>query len=412
MAQSRQNHGDLGASFSFKRGEIDRGDLAKFVPTISRQLASRISAIKPAVKSALDADSEVFRGPVSEQFKMLIEEPLSKLQKIQAAPSSLVVIIDALDECNDDEDIRLLIRLLSDLCSTISFYVRVFVTSRPELPVRLGFGAINQDNNHQDLELHQIPPPIIKLDISVFLHHEFAKIREYFNLVEAEELKLAKFWPSKAEIMKLTLAASPLFISAATICRFVSDSYLGSPRGLLRKALETTSDVHSSRLSGFYSLVLEQQTTNRSEQERNDIIESFRLIIGSIITLAIPLSQRALALLLGVDVGAVDARLRVLHSVLDVPDDLDLPVKVSSIISRFSGYRKERVLGQRRTYARKLGQTLLACHGSGFERKHLLPPISRYISAPGRQANRQELHIITSRVRLSLLGASPNCSEA
>lgn len=328
MAQSRHNHGDLGATFFFKRGEIDRGSLTKFVPTISRQLASRIEAVKSAVKSAVDVDHAIIGKSVGEQFKRLVVEPLSKFQTSTTSPSSLVIVIDALDECNGDENIRLLILLLSGVCSTLSLRVRIFVTSRPELPVRLGFGEINHHNNHQDLELHQISPPTIMLDISIFIRHEFAKIREDFNLTAVEDLKLKANWPDNADLTKLAIAASPLFISAATICRFVSDSWLGSPRELLRRALQATGDVHNSRLAGFYSLVLEQQTANRSENEKNSIIESFRLVVGSIITLATPLSQRTLAFLLGVGIGAVDARLRVLHSVLDVPEDLDLAVRL------------------------------------------------------------------------------------
>src|SRR6478735_2455317 len=38
VAWSRSKQGDLGASFFFKRGEVDRGNLAKFVPTVARRL--------------------------------------------------------------------------------------------------------------------------------------------------------------------------------------------------------------------------------------------------------------------------------------------------------------------------------------------------------------------------------------
>ncbi|KAJ5622611.1 hypothetical protein N7528_005843 [Penicillium herquei] len=328
VAQRRHDEGDLGANFFFKRGEDDRGNLVKFVPTIARQLASRIPAFNYALKGSLDANPEIMSRSISEQFKRLVQEPLSKVQTEEITPSPLVIVIDALDECKNDGDIRLLIHLLSDICSTKSFYLRVFVTSRFEPPVRLGFHDIMDENNHQDLVLHRISPSIVELDISVFFRHEFAKIREDFNLMAADELKLTPNWPSQTELEKLTITSFPLFISAATICRFVSDWHLGGPRELLQKALETTRDVHTSRLSGFYSLVLEQQTINRSESEKSDIMESFCLVVGSIITLANPLSKRALAKLLSVNVGAVVARLNVLQSVLDVPEDLDLPIRL------------------------------------------------------------------------------------
>jgi hypothetical protein len=77
-----------------------------------------------------------------------------------------------------------------------------------------------------------------------------------------------------------------------------------------------------------YSPVLEQQVVNRSGRERRDIIESFRLIVGTIITLASPLSVRALALLLHVHIDEVTTKLRMLHSVLEVPESLDSPVRL------------------------------------------------------------------------------------
>ncbi|EXM12425.1 hypothetical protein FOTG_19074 [Fusarium oxysporum f. sp. vasinfectum 25433] len=55
IAQMRHKRGDLGASFFFKRGEADRGSLAKFVPTIARQLVWSIPEVAPFIKSAVDA---------------------------------------------------------------------------------------------------------------------------------------------------------------------------------------------------------------------------------------------------------------------------------------------------------------------------------------------------------------------
>ncbi|KAM0294477.1 hypothetical protein ACHAPM_011216 [Fusarium culmorum] len=326
VARRRHERGDLGASFFFKRGETDRGSLAKFVPTLARQLASRIPGVASVIKSAIDADPEIIGRTVREQFIKLVREPVSKVAAMQTTPSSAVIVIDALDECESDADIRLLLDLLSTVRSTDSLQARVLVTSRPELPVRLGFRSI--DGAYEDLELHRISQSIIELDISIFLRHEFATIRDSFNEVVEEELKLPVHWPGEADLMKLTIAASPLFISAATICRFVNDSCLGSPDELLQRLLEVTGSSHISKLGMTYLPVLEQQVINRPGRERRDVIESFRLIVGTIITLARPLSIRALALLLDVHVSKVATRLSMLHSVLEVPESLDSPVRL------------------------------------------------------------------------------------
>ncbi|KAH7168464.1 hypothetical protein DER46DRAFT_217905 [Fusarium sp. MPI-SDFR-AT-0072] len=326
VARSRCKQGDLGASFFFKRGEVDRGNLSKFVSTVARRLAWSTPVVAPFIKSAVNADPAITDKAVREQFEKLVREPLSKATVKLLSRPSVVIVVDALDECEKDADIKLLLELFSTLCFAGPLRVRVLVTSRPELPIRLGFSSIG--NTHQDLILHKIPLPIIEHDISVFLHHEFANIRNSFNKDAVEELKLPVDWPGEAKLEELTRAAVPLFIFAATLCRFISDPYLGSPDELLQSVLDVAGTGQGSKLDMTYSPVLRQQVLNRSGSERLDIIESFRLIVGSIVTLANPLSMRALALLLDVHVSKVTTRLSALHSVLDIPQTVDAPVRL------------------------------------------------------------------------------------
>ncbi|EWZ77345.1 hypothetical protein FOWG_18235 [Fusarium oxysporum f. sp. lycopersici MN25] len=326
VARSRTKQGDLGASFFFKRGETDRGNLAKFVPTVARRLAWSIPGVAPLIKNAVDADPAIVDKAVREQFEKLVREPLSKAAATPSSRPSVVIVVDALDECESDADIKLLLELFSNVHLAGSLRVRVLITSRPELPVRLSFSSI--DGTYRDLILHKIPQSVIEQDIAIFLRHELANIRNSFNEVAEEELKLPVHWPGKSNLEKLTRAAVPLFIFAATLCRFVNDSCLGNPDELLQSVLHLTGNGHASKLDMTYSPVLKQQVINRSGRERCEIVQSFRLVVGTIITLASPLSMRALALLLDVHVNKVTTRLRVLHSVLEVPERLDSPVRL------------------------------------------------------------------------------------
>ncbi|KLP02857.1 Uncharacterized protein LW94_3370 [Fusarium fujikuroi] len=326
VAQMRHKNGDLGASFFFKRGEADRGSLSKFVPTLARQLAWSTLGAATFIKSAVEADPAIADKAVRDQFERLVREPLSRATSASLSRPSVVIVVDALDECEKDADIKLLLELFSSLRFVDSLRVRVLITSRPELAIRLGFFFI--EGTYKDLILQEIPHSIIEHDISVFLRHELASIRNNFNKGAVDELKLSVHWPGESNLKKLTRAAMPLFIYAATICRFVNDSYLGSPDELLQSVLHRTGNNRASKLDMTYSPVLMQQVVNRSGRERCDIIESFRLIVGTIITLASPLPMHALALLLNVHVNRVATRLRVLHSVLEVPESLDLPVRL------------------------------------------------------------------------------------
>ncbi|KAL5596374.1 hypothetical protein FOVSG1_010063 [Fusarium oxysporum f. sp. vasinfectum] len=325
IAHARSKRGDLGASFFLKRGEIDRGNLNKLMSTLAYQLALSIPGATPFIKKALDANPAIVGKSVKEQFEKLIQEPLSEAAVMTTVPSSVVMVIDALDECDQEADIRSLINILSQ-AKTVRPPLQVFLTSRPELPIRLGFSEVQ--GSYQDLVLHEIPAQIVEHDIVIFLDDEFKKIRHDFNLTVCDERKLPPDWPGCATVQTLAQMAVPLFIFAATVCRFVKGRKCDSPRTQLRKVLDYKSKGHISQLDRTYGPVLRSLTTGVSKNDNKQIIEDFRMIVGSIVILANPLSVLALSQLLEVDPEVVDNRLDTLHSVLGIPPTRKAPVRL------------------------------------------------------------------------------------
>ncbi|KAJ4264710.1 hypothetical protein NW764_015795 [Fusarium oxysporum] len=324
VARKRFETGDLGASFFFKRGETDRGSLAKFVPTLARQLAASVPAFAPHINNAIEADSAIIGEAVREQFHKLILGPLSKIPQTSWNASSLVIVIDALDECGRDADISLLVDLLSHAQTPQLPRLRIFVTSRLEVATRLGFCGV--DGTYQDLALHGIPAPIIKHDISTFLRHELGKIRDNFNLSVEQERKLPSNWPGEPTLQTLVEMAIPLFSFAATICRFINDCRHSNPNKQLGKVLSGKS--HDSKLDMIYASILNHQLDGVSEDIKEQILEEFRLVVGTIVTLASPLSASALSKMLDISIETVNARLDMLHPVLDVPPKRESPVRL------------------------------------------------------------------------------------
>ena len=102
---------------------------------------------------------------LGEQFEKLLFDPLIGIEQGEERMTR-VIVIDALDECDseDDKDIRVILRLLPQVQKSTSVQLRFLLTSRPELPIRLGFTEIM--DAHQDLVLHEIPRPVIERDIS------------------------------------------------------------------------------------------------------------------------------------------------------------------------------------------------------------------------------------------------------
>ncbi|KAF4957239.1 hypothetical protein FGADI_3304 [Fusarium gaditjirri] len=327
IARSLSEAGRLGASFFFKRGETNRGSISKFVTTIARQLATNQSAIEPYIHEAVLQEPTITSKAIRNQFERLIVEPLTRCSNNSHKDTPISIIVDALDECESDADIHLIINLFSGTRGLRHPRPRIFVTSRPDLPVRLGFKDV--EGTYQDLILHEIPSQVIENDIAIFLQHETELIKACWDTSVPERRRLPINWPDSDCIRLLTKRATPLFIFAATVCRFIADRRHGDPEEQLQRFLENLDEDTSSRMDLTYKPVLSQLLgSNCSKRKKELIISEFRRVVGTIINLASPLSPSALSRLLNIDQKIIDTRLDLLHSVLSVPDSSEAPIRM------------------------------------------------------------------------------------
>ncbi|KAG7403030.1 Vegetative incompatibility protein HET-E-1 [Fusarium oxysporum f. sp. rapae] len=122
--------------------------------------------------------------------------------------------------------------------------------------------------------------------------------------------------------------AVPLFIFAATVCRFVGDYRRRNPRTRLQTVLDHGHRSHGSQLEQTYAPILCSQITELPKGGREEVIKDFKVIVGSIVTLASPLSVTALSRLIDILPDTVDERLDALHSVLSIPLERTMPVRL------------------------------------------------------------------------------------
>ncbi|KAL6904116.1 WD40 repeat-like protein [Trichoderma evansii] len=323
VAQLSSNNDVLGASFFFKRGEGNRGRATFLFTTIAAQLVRRLPSIAPHIREVLVTDPFIHEKPLNDQFQRLIIDPLRKNPRCWGP--NLLIVIDALDECGSEDDMRTLISVFSKAQNTISPRVKFFLTSRPELPIRLGFEKIG--GKYDNLLLATVPATTIARDIELFMQDKLHTIKTDYNMSVSEHRKIASDWPGKDVLQKLVATAIPLFIAAATICRFLSDRRLGSPHNQLNKLLEYQT-IKISGLDMTYFPVLDRLIAGLSPSKRQEVLDSFRYLIGSIIVLAQPLSIRSLSHILSVSTDIIEDQLDLLHSVLSIPTDLDTPVRL------------------------------------------------------------------------------------
>ena len=249
----------------------------------------------------------------------------------------LVLVIDALDECDDDKHIGAILRLLADAKDLENVRLRVFVTSRPETPIRLGFRYM-PGILHRDLVLHDISRTIVDRDILIFFKHRLSEIRKAFD-------DLGDEWPGEQTINLLVSRAHGLFIYASTVCSFIEEGgenwhpdellplVLGDDSSLMSQpplgGMATTHRSPTEELDQIYQQILNHSfKTVQDERDKHQLFQTFRQVVGAIAILFEPLSTTALAKLLEVEKEIVNRRIRHLRSILDVQENQESPIRL------------------------------------------------------------------------------------
>jgi hypothetical protein len=315
--------GEIAASFFFSRSGGDDGYLRKaerFVSTIAVQLANNIQPLKRTICDAVSAQSDITNRALREQWRHLVLGPL--LQLTGNSQSRYIIVVDALDECEDENSIRAILQLLAESRLLEKVRLRVFLTSRPEVPIRNGFIQM-PDAEHQDFVLHNISSAIVNDDIRIFLEHNLKLV--------AQERSLATGWPGQQTIMQLVHNASGLFIWAATACRFISEGKMFAAKrlGMILKQSSTAINAPEKHLNKIYIMVLRQCISpDYSVDEVEELLSVLKTILGGIVTLLSPLSTQSLSKLLNKAQNDVDQTLYELHAILSIPEDPSLPIRL------------------------------------------------------------------------------------
>jgi hypothetical protein len=151
----------------------------------------------------------------------------------------------------------------------------------------------------------------------LFLKHKLKKIEK--------DRSLPQGWPGDVHVETLVKMSVPLFIFAATVCRVFEDRDL-DPVKSLTEILEYQSE--ESKLDGTYLPVLERLFANHGERRKRELVKEFHEVVGTIIILQSPLSIISLSKILDVSKELIYARLSRLHSVLNIPDNEAMSVRL------------------------------------------------------------------------------------
>jgi len=307
--------GLLGSSFFCSRDFKDRSDLHFIFPTLAFQLAHKYPRFRSILVPLLQSNPDIVHESLYSQMWKLIVKPL------KSADVSAVIVIDALDECTDDEPQSAILSVMGRLVEEIP-KVKFFITGRPEPRIKTGFRLPLLRSLTNIFVLHDVQPSLINNDIRLFLKHEFSELAQRRRLGE---------WVGDEDIDLLCRRVAGLFVYAVATVKFL-DSNTHLPKQRLHVILslpECTAPEGKTRinpkttLDSLYASILQ---TAFSEEDP-EVDSKVRSTIGAVILVVNPLPPSGIAELIGLQTEEVILFLTLVQSLLTVDEDFTQPVK-------------------------------------------------------------------------------------
>ncbi|KZT54194.1 WD40 repeat-like protein [Calocera cornea HHB12733] len=259
----------LGSMFCFRRTEATRTPESLF-RNIARDLCDGWPAFRDALTKSIDGKtSRCSTNDLELQFSSFLLGPA----RLLAVSGTIVVIIDALDECGTIADRQKLLEILSHRVQQLPSTFRFLITARAEPDIEESFlgSTISTIVKH-------MPTPEkdkqLQSDILEYIRHTLSAPggRLPFGLPEDACGTLA----SKAE---------GLFQWAYVACEYLKVPRIGSTTQRRYKQLEAGKD---SRLDSLYETVLQPLLVE------SPVLESFKCILGFVLTAVEPLPRQSL----------------------------------------------------------------------------------------------------------------------
>ncbi|KAF7770227.1 hypothetical protein Agabi119p4_6201 [Agaricus bisporus var. burnettii] len=217
FAESCDGWGRHGGSYFFSR-IAGRTKLETVIPTLVYQLAHAIPEYKALISTELANNSLLLRNSPIVQFKRLIIEPLSALQR-QCPREPMIIILDGLDECKgEDAQLKILEMISDSLRTSLDLPLRWLIFSRPEPHLKRTFFQI-QDCAREELTIDAE----CRDDVEHYARGRVLKFKATYSDVTPTD------WPSQEDFQKLVTAVSGHFVLAATSLNYIGDPDKANP---------------------------------------------------------------------------------------------------------------------------------------------------------------------------------------
>lgn len=248
--------GRLAGSFFCKRDVEDRRNPLRLLGQLASRLARGNSSFRKALLHSLEHPDFPLIQDVKAYFEFALQKPIAAMA-CSATAVPLLFIIDALDECSDNEAIAC---CLTDIAS-VAPWVKLIVTSRDDPGIRKPFSSCAFGVEH-----------------NLFDHNARGDIRNYLEHELSPDGELARYrLDMEGHLEAFVERAEGLFIWPVTMVRFIADE-----EGNLEVVDKILGQEPMSE-EGNSLYALYQTVVKRASEKSKTSAEIVRYIIGFIV---------------------------------------------------------------------------------------------------------------------------------
>jgi hypothetical protein len=315
IAERIFSDGRLGASFFCSRDFKDRRDLRYIFPTLAFQLAHKYPEFRSILVPLLQSNPDIAHESLYNQMEMLIVGPLA------SSDISTVIVIDALDECVDEDPQSAILSVMGRLVEGVP-NAKFLITGRPEPRIQSGFRLELLRPLTDVFVLHDVEPSVINMDIRLFLEHGLSELARRRGIEQDS-------WPTDQHLDLLCERAAGLFVYAVATLKFLDHAFTPPTKQLevITRSPEIT--IHEGKTKVRPSTTLDSLYVSCFQSAFDgmgaDDDEKVRLVVGTVVLAVNPLPPSAIANLVDLGKQEVMDLLRQIQSLLKLNEDPDTP---------------------------------------------------------------------------------------
>ncbi|CAE7057470.1 unnamed protein product [Rhizoctonia solani] len=282
----------LAASFFCSRVSPECREAARIIPTIAYQLARFSEPFCTKLGTILSKDPDLGHSNIPKQFECLLQEPL---QTVERGPNNHVVVLDALDECEDSKSAGLFLDQFLKAINELP--LKVLITSRRESWICRAMDSYFESTPDAGFSLHNIEKALVQSDIRLYLEQELESL-------------------DNEQISNLVQQCGSLFIYAATLVRYIYEEQPGiiSPTRLKNVlSMATSAKKKHAKIDSMYKIVLETICHDNLEEEE---VDNIRAVLKTVLCAQEPIGVETVAALCGLEPAIASSILASLHSVI------------------------------------------------------------------------------------------------